>query len=200
MVALADLAPVIHRGAAHGVGADPDAGLADGVEIQDGREIVHVAAEEVELAGGLSRQGIGHRNALDAAEPVFQEFVGPVGDPAGGVGVCGSAVRRVVLEAAVTGRVVAGSDHNSVSLRGAGGGVPVVGEDGVAQRRRGRVAVAGVDQHVHAVGRQHLECGVLRRFAEGVRVLCHVQRSGDALAGAVFHDRLGNGHDVGFIE
>ena len=80
------------------------------------------------------------------------------------------------------------------------GGIAVVREDGVAQGRGGRVAVAGVDEHVDAVGGQHLKGRVLRRLAQGVRVLGQVQRAGDALAGAVFHDRLGDGHDVGFVE
>ena len=70
----------------------------------------------------------------------------------------------------------------------------------MAQGRGGRVAVAGVDEDVHAVGCQHLQGGVLRRLAEGVRVLGHVQRAGDALAGTVFHDGLGDGHDVRLIE
>ena len=70
----------------------------------------------------------------------------------------------------------------------------------MAQGRGGRVAVAGVDQDVHAVGGQHLQRGVLRRFAEGVGVLGQEQGPGDALAGAVFHDRLGDGDDVLFVE
>ena len=70
----------------------------------------------------------------------------------------------------------------------------------MAQGRGGRVTVAGVDEDVHAVGRQHLQRGVLRRLAEGVRVLGQEQRAGDALAGAVLHDRLGDGHDVRLIE
>ena len=120
VVAFADLAPVVHGGAAHGVGADADAGVADGVQVQHGREVVHVAAEEVELAGGVRGQGVGQRDALDAAQAVLEQFVGAVGDPAGGVGVGGAAVRRVVLEAAVAGRVVAGGDHDAVGLRCAG--------------------------------------------------------------------------------
>ena len=60
--------------------------------------------------------------------------------------------------------------------------------------------MAGVDEHVHAVGRQHLKGGVLCRLAQAVGVLRHVKGAGDALAGAVFHDRLRDGDDVGFIE
>jgi hypothetical protein len=199
-VAFADLAPVIHGRAAHGVGPDPDARLADGVQVQDGGQIVHIAAQEIELSGGLGLEGLGQRNPLHAAEPVLQQFVGAVGDPARSVGVGRAAVRRVVLEAAVGRRVVAGGDNNAISLRCSGRGAAVVREDGVAQGRGGGVAVPRVDEDVHAVCGKHLKGGVLRRFAQPVGVLGQEQRAGDALPGAVFHDRLRDRHNVTLVE
>ena len=46
-VALADRLPVRRRGAAQGVGADADAGRADGVHVDDRREILDVGTDEV---------------------------------------------------------------------------------------------------------------------------------------------------------
>src|SRR4029453_5711195 len=71
VVPFTDLAPVVNGRAPHGVGTDPDAGFTDGIQVQYGGKIVHVAAEEVEFAGGVRGEGVCHRDALDAAEPVL---------------------------------------------------------------------------------------------------------------------------------
>src|SRR5262249_57342041 len=100
--------------------------------------------------------------------------------PGGHVGVGGAAVGRVVLEAAVRGRVVRGRDDDAVGemLRAAA----VVGEDGVRYHRRRRDAVIALDDRLDAVGHQHLQGGALGGARQRVRVLTHVERPVGALA------------------
>ena len=76
----------------------------------------------------------------------------------------------------------------------------VVIEDRPRQGRRRREAVAGVDQHRHVVGGEHLERRGGRRCRQGVRVRAEEQRAVDALFGAVFADRLAGRDDVVLVE
>ncbi len=193
-----DLAPVVHARAAERVGADADARLADGVEVEHGRQVVDVRAEEV------VRRGVGpgarERDATYAAHPGRDQLVGPGGDDAGRVGVGGTAVRRVVLEAAVGGRVVRRGDDDAVGEAGAGGPPAVGADDRVGDRRGRRVAVAVVDQHGDVVGRQHLERRRPRGLGQGVRVAADEERTVVALRAAVVADRLRRRRDVGVVE
>ena len=138
------------------------------------------------------------RDPPDAVQAGPQQPVGLVLDPAGDVGVGRAAVGRVVLEAAVLGRVVGRGDHDAVGQVVAP--VPVPGEDGQRQRRgRGR-PVAGVDPHLDPVGGQHLQGGALGRLGQGVGVAAQEQRPVDPLGLPVAADGLGGGQDVGLVE
>ncbi len=182
--------PVVDAGTAEGVGADADAGVADGVEVEDRRQVVDVGAAVVVRVGGVGGSGAGERDSLHAALSGAvaggEEFVGPGGDPAGGVGVGRAAVGRVVLEAAVLGRVVRRRDDDAVGegggAAGAGRAVAVVAQDRVRDRGRRGVAVVGVDQHGHVVGREDLERGRPRRLGECVSVTAEEQRTVDPIA------------------
>ena len=103
---------------------------ADRVHVDDIGQIRDVGVEIVMALRGAERPG--QRHPLDTFETVAQELVGPLGDDAGGVGVRGSTVGRVVLEAAVAGRVVRRRDDDTVGQRGVA--APVVGQDRVADR------------------------------------------------------------------
>ena len=116
------------------------------------------------------------------------------GDPSGRVAVCRPAVRRVVLEAAVAGRVVARGDDDAVGLVVVARGV--VRNDRVAQGRGRHVVVELVDQHAHVVGGEHSKGRRLRWAGEPVGVLADEERAGDALARAVLDDRLRDRRDV----
>ena len=111
-----------------------------------------------------------------------QQFVGPVLDPVRHVGVGGAAVGRVVLEAAVLGRIVRRRDDDAV--REVLLATAVVDEDGPGDDRRRRDAVVGLDDRLHAVGRQDLQRRALGRRGQRVRVLAHVERAVRALARA----------------
>ena len=109
-----------------------------------------------------------------------------------------AAVGRVVLEAAVLGRVVGGGDDNAV---GQAAGPALVMHENRAGERGGRgVAAARVHQHAHVVGGEHLQRGDEGRLGQGVGVAADEQRAGDARPGPVVADRLRGGGDVILVE
>ena len=113
-------------------------------------------------------------------------------------------MRRVVLEAAVARRVVAGGDDDAVgqavALGAQVGRRAVRAEDGDGHGGGGRVGAARVDARVDAGGREDLQGGAPRGLAQGVRVTADEQRSVDTLRRAVLDDRRGDGDDVRLVE
>ena len=142
--------------------------------------------------GGLQRQ------PLHLGIAVAKQRVGARLDPLGDIGIGRPAVGRIVLEAAVLRRIVRGRNDDAVGEAIAA--PAIVDEDGVRNDRRRREAVVALDHGRHVVGRQHLERGTLRRPRERVRVLAHVERTGDGLRLPVLADRLGDRQDVRLIE
>ena len=144
------------------------------------------------------------RHAGDAVEAVrarcLEDPVRLVLDPARDIGVGGTAVGRVVLEAAVLGRVVRRRHDDAVGEAAAGRTVAVGDEDRVRDRGGRRVAVGGIDADVHPVRDQHLERRPPRRLGERVRVAADEQRPGVALGGPIAADGLGRGQDVRLVE
>ena len=111
------------------------------------------------------------------------------------VGVGRAAVRRVVLEAAVLGRVVRRRDDDAV-------GEPrrppaVVGEDGVGDGGRRRVAVARVEHDGRRRSRRAPRARSRSAGSDSAWVSMP-RNSGPSMpcAGAVVADRLGDGQDV----
>ena len=101
---------------------------------------------------------------------------------------------RVVLESAVTRRVVGRRNYDAV-------GQPlfaaaVVTEDGVGDDRGRSEAVVTLDHRLDAVGRQYLERRALGRGRHGVGVLAHEKGTIGSLAASVLTDRLGDGQNV----
>jgi len=82
-------------------------------------------------------------------------------------------------------------------LRGLGA---IVREDGVRDDRRRRVAVLAIDQGLHAIGAEHLQCRAQRGLRERMRVPADVERPGDCLTLAVIADRLGDREHVELVE
>ena len=197
--------PVVHRGTAERVGTDLHARVLDGLHVDDVLQVLDVEAQE--LVALALRPGLMERDAGDPLEVAADVGVGAVGDPARGVGVGRAAVRRVVLEAAVGGRVVARGDDDAVGEAGVRGEVvdaadlALVGpQDRVAHRGGGGVAVLRVDEDAHVVGDEHLDRARPRRLGEPVGVAPEEQRPVEALLTAVVDDRLGRGEDVVLVE
>jgi hypothetical protein len=107
-------------------------------------------------------------------------------------------VWRVVLEAAVLGRVVRRGDHDPV--RRSAPAIPVVREDRVRDRRGRRETVACVDHHLDVVRAEHLEDRPERRLRERVGIPSEEKGAVDALGVAVAADRLRDRQHVRLIE
>src|SRR6266496_882855 len=100
---LGDRGPVVHARTAERVGADLHTGRADRVQVQHRRQVVDVVTDEVVLPRLLA--GLVEGLASYLAVAAGDQLVRPGRDPAGRVGVGGTAVRRVVLDTAVAWRV-----------------------------------------------------------------------------------------------
>jgi len=102
-VAVRDGAPVVDSGAAQRVNAQRDVRLADHIQIEHGAQILHVFLHEIVGVRGRGFQRVVERDSPHAFQFAIQEFIGGVLDKGRGLTVGGSAMRRVVLEAAVFG-------------------------------------------------------------------------------------------------
>ena len=157
-----DRLPVGQRRAAERVDADRDARVADGVHVDDLVQVIDVGRHEILL---MRRRRL-YRRARDvirltSAFLAGEQLVGAVLNPARDVGVGRPAVRRVVLEAAVLGRVVRRRDDDAVGedARAAA----VAHEDRARDDRRRRHPAVALNDRLDAVARQHLERAVLRQ-------------------------------------
>ena len=129
--------------------------------------------------------------------PAANNLIGAPLDPRGDFGVGGTAVRRVVLEAAVFGRVVRRRHHDAVGIARV---VPVVLENGKRHGRRRRELPLRRDAGLDPVRSEHLERGSRGRLGQRVRVDAHVERPVDPLRHAVVTDRLRRREDVFLVE
>ena len=194
-----DRLPVRLGGAAERIHAQREAGAPDGRHVDDVLQIADIGQDEVVLvrAGGGDGLRVWQPSHPDVA--VAQERVGPFLDPRRHVGVGRAAVRRVVLEAAVLGRVVRRRDDDAVRAM-PGDATAVVHENRVRDDRCRGHALIALDDRVHPVGDEHLERRALSRLGQRVGVLPHVERAVDPLAAPVIADGLGDRGDMGLGE
>src|SRR5262245_56471177 len=96
------------------VHAQLQAGAAYGFHVDDVAQVLDVGQDEVFLVCGSCLDGRGKRHSPYAGIAVPQQVIGPVLDPLGYVDVSRAAIGRVVLEAAVLGRVVRRRDDDAV--------------------------------------------------------------------------------------
>ena len=109
-----DRLPIGLGRATEGVHAQPEAGAADDVRIDDVPQVVDVGQDEVLLVRGDCLDGRRERHALDAGIGPAQQLVGAVLHPRRHVRIGGAAVGRVVLEAAILGGIVGRRHHDAV--------------------------------------------------------------------------------------
>ena len=96
-------------------------------------------------------------------------------DPLGGGGIGGAAVGRVVLEAAVFGRIMRRGDYDPVGQASARA---VIRQDGVGDGGCGGIAAVAVHHDFDAVGGQHFEGAREGGLGERVGVHAQEQRAG----------------------
>ena len=197
-VALGDGAPEVDAGTAHGIDADLQARVADGGHVDHVRQVLDIGRDVVVKARRARGHGAGEVDPFHAVEVPFEQLVGAILDDARHLRVGRATVRRVVFEAAVVRWVVRGRDDDAV--RQMLSPPAVVGEDGVRDDRRGRVAKPHLNAQLDAIGRQDLDRCRERRFRERVRVHADEERPVDLLRGAVVGHGLGDGQDVPLVK
>ena len=197
-IALGNRAPIVNSGAAKRIHAHADVRAANRIHVEHAAEIAYVSIEKVMPVRGSGAPGLFERNSLHALEAAFQKRIGPGFDPSGDVVIRRPAVGRVVLEAAIVGRIVRRRDDNAV--RQPCIAAAVVSEYGVRNHRSGRVFVLIREHDFHTVGRQHFERAGTGRHRQRVRVDAEEQRAADALPLAVIANGLTDGQNMPFVE
>ena len=139
-----------------------------------------------------------YTHALHAGIAASEQLVRAVLDPVRHVGIGRTAVRGVVLEAAILRRIVRRRDHDAVGeviLAAA-----IVNQNRPRDDRRRSHAVVLLNDGFHAVGRQDLERRALRGRGNRVRILAHVERAIRAVSAPVVANGLRDGQNVRFGE
>ncbi len=85
-----------------------------------------------------------------------QQLVSTLLDLVGDTGIRRPAIRRVVFEAAIPGRVMRRRNHDAVRLEAAV--VPVVTQDGMRNDRCWCVAMPGINHHLNTIGSKYFNC------------------------------------------
>ena len=197
-VALSDLGPEGDAGAAERMHAEPQAAGSDHFEIDDIDQVLDVRGHVVVLVHGGRLEGLLEGLAPHVRKARLEQAVRLALDGRRHLLAGGSAVRGVVLEASVLGRVVGWRRHDAVG--GTAAGHAIVSEDRVGDRRRRGKAAGGVDHHVHRASGEHLEDRPELRFGQRVRVATEEQRPVNALRLPVTAHRLAHGQDVRLVE
>ena len=197
LIAFGDGGPVVEGGATEGIDGEFEAGVGDRVEVENVREVLDVGGEEIGFDEQALFAGLGEADAVDVLEIGFQNGVGAVLNPGGGVAVGGTAVGRVVFEAAVLRGIVGRGDENPVGFVGVD---QVVGDDGAGNGRSGCGPTAALNVNGDPVGGEDFEGGDPGGFGEGVGVDAEKERAGNPAALAVFAGCLGDGEDMVFVE
>ena len=195
---LRDGKPVFSGSAPQRIDPDAEAGRFDDIEVDHTPQVPDVFLSKIERTrrGGALRALI--RDPFHVPIAIPQQFIRPFFDPPGGVGVGRTAVRRVIFHAAILRRIVRRREDQAVRQPGRAGAIVIEDRERNSGRRRRRVIRRNKD--VHAVSREHLERGALRRRRDGVRVLSQIQRPGVTARAAIFDDGLRDGGDVGVSE
>ena len=108
------------------------------------------------------------RNPLYSGEPGFEELIRLGLDPIGDDIVRRTAIRRIILEAAIMWRIVRGRDDNSVGLPDLP--VAIVGHNRMRNDRSRRVFVSFCEHHLDFICRQDLKRGGAGRKGKRMRV------------------------------
>ena len=193
-----DRLPKMDARAAQRIDPDLHPGRADRVHVDDVREVADICANVVVAvdAGRFACAIV--RDSPHAIELLLEKRVGGALDPRCYVGIGRSAIRRVVLEAAVLGRIMRRGDDDPVGKTALA--ILVVGQDRVRNDGRRRVSAALVDHRVNLIGGKYLERACEGGLGQRVRVDADEQRSGDAASAPVMTDCLADRQDMRLIE
>jgi hypothetical protein len=197
-IALDDRLPVAHARAAQRIDADLHAGAADRFHVEHVGEVGDIGPDVIVAANtsGFARAIVG--DAFDASEIVFEKPVRGALDSRRNVGIRRTAIGRIIFEPAIFRRIMRRRDHDAVGKTMTA--ASVVGQDGVRNNRRRRIAVVRVDHHLDAVGREYLQRTRQRRLRQRVGVDAEEQRPADAACPPMIAKRLADGKDMRLVE
>ncbi len=156
LVVFSDALPVRHAGAAKRIDADFQACFFNRVHIHYLRQSFNVRLDQIFFLDMTAGPRLIERQTLHLFQVALNQLVGAIFHHFGDIGVGRAAVRRIIFDAAIFRRVVGRRNHNAVSLRAARF---IVLKNRVGDRRRRRIAVILLHNHINAVGRQHFKHG-----------------------------------------
>ena len=196
-VSLRNRHPIIQSRAAHGIGADVQAGFSDRVHVNDACQCLDVRHDIIEEVNVIHLDGFLERNAFNLADALFDQLVGAVLNFGRGLGACGTAVGRIIFDAAVGRRVMRRSDDHAVSLFV---GAAIVFENLTGDDRSRNGSILILQNDLNAVGGKNFDAGTERGLGERVSVGADVERSLHSFCRAVLIDCLSDCKDMLLVE
>jgi hypothetical protein len=170
----------------------------DGLQIDHRGKIAHIGIEvRMGMYGGGAPSTF-KRYSGHPAQAVGNEGVGLPFYPLGDVSVRGSAVGRIVFEAAESWRVMRWCDDDAV--RGSALATAIVVENRVRDYRGRSITIVSIDHHVDAIRCQHLQSAGKSGLRERVGVLTHIERTVCSLGSPVVADGLSDGQNMSLVE
>ena len=185
-------------GASERIHSEADLRVTDEIHVEHAAEIGNVSIEIVMPLGcrGTERGFVG--NPLYTFEPTSKELICLALNPAGNAGPRGSTVRWVIFEAAVSRRVVRGSNNDPISQSSLS--PAVVGKDGMRNSRRGSVFLICCQHDFNAISSEHFERGRLSGNGKSVCVHPQEQRAVNSFLFAIEAYRLTDRQDMMLVE
>ena len=114
-----DAGPIVDARAAQRIDAELEAGAADGVHVDDVAQIGDIGSTKLWRCVVAAAKRLRVGDALDAVRRLASRSLARASMVLVASVAGGSAVRRIVFESAVFGRVVRGRDHDAVGEAGA---------------------------------------------------------------------------------
>ena len=166
--ALGNMRPVMHARAAERIDTHRDVRRAYDVEVDDAREVTRVGVEKIVSVCRRRAKHLGVRDAFHAPQARFGKAVFRSLNPVGDFRARRPAVRGVVLESPVLGRVVRGRHDDAAGQALAAS--TVMGQDRVRDHWRRREFILICDHRFHFVRGEHFEGVCKRRYRQRVGV------------------------------
>src|ERR1043165_2721919 len=161
-------------------------------------EIAYVRAEKVVPVCSGDAKRLFEWDPLDTLKSTLEKLIRRCLNPVGNVGFRRPTVWRVVLEAAVVGRIMRWRDHDSVGQSSLS--LAVVSQNRVRYHGRRSVFVAFGDHHFDAVGGQHLERTRKRRQRKRMSIHPKKQWTIYVLQFSIQTNCLRDGEDVPLVK
>jgi hypothetical protein len=142
--------PVRPGGSAERIDAEFEVSAANGLGVDDVAQVIHVGKDEILLMGGDGFDGRIEWSALHFLISAVKQVVGAILNPGGDIGIRRPAVWRVVLETAVSRRIVRRSDDDAVGKMIFA--AAIVDQNDARNNGRGSDSIIALNDGLHVVG------------------------------------------------